>query len=86
MLGKILGRLFLAGSAETNELKQVAINLKPGLLGQPLLQFTEIVTGEIDNLAAVGADYVMMVPWSTDCVAAATASGMQLTDKSQLGK
>jgi len=73
---KALGGFFLAGLAETNEFKQVAIYSKSCLLGEALLRFLQFATGEINDFAAVRANQVVMMPWSTNCVAAAAISGV----------
>ena len=82
MLGKILGCFFLAGLAETSELKQVTVYSEPGLLGQALLHLPQFKPGEINHRATVGANQVVVMPWGTNCVAAAAISGVQLADKS----
>ena len=79
-------RCFLAGLAETSELQQVAVNSESTLPGKPFFQFAEIMAGEINNSTAVGADQVVVMLWSTNCVAVTAASGMQLTDEFQLGE
>ena len=76
----------MASLAETEELKQVAVYSKPALPGQPLLQFTKIVPGEINNCAAVGTNQMVVVLWRTNCVAVADASGTQLADKFQFSQ
>ncbi len=77
MLNRTLsGFFFLTGLTETNELKQVTIYPEPGLLDEALSHFPQIATGEISNPAAIGADQVVVVPWSTNCIAVAAASGV----------
>ena len=76
MLNKILYDFLLAGLAEANEFKQVVIYSESCLLGEALLRFLQITTGEINNFAAVRANQVVMMLWSTNCVAAATISGV----------
>jgi hypothetical protein len=61
VLAKILGCRFLARLAQTNELKQVVFNLKPGLLRQPLLQFTEVMASKINDCTTVRANQVVVV-------------------------
>jgi len=66
----------LTGLAKTNEFKQVAIYSESCLLGEALLHFLQIITGEVDDSTAVGANQVVVMPWSTNCVAAAAISGV----------
>jgi len=75
VLTKILYAFLLADLAETNEFKQVAIYSKSCLPGEASLHFSQFTTGEINDLAAVRANQVVMMPWSTNCVAAAATSG-----------
>jgi len=75
MLNKTLGSLFLASLTQTDELKKVVFDLKPGLQGEPLFQLVKVMTNEINNCTALRANEVVVVPRSTDCVAmAATPS------------
>jgi len=76
----------LAGLAQTGELKQAAVYSEPTLLGEPFFQFAKIMTGEINNSTAVGADQVVVMLWSTNCVAVTAASGVQLADEFQLSE
>jgi len=76
VLNKILYDFLLAGLAEANEFKQVAIYSESCLLGEALLGFLQFTTGEINNFAAVRANQVVMMSWSTNCVAAAVISGV----------
>jgi len=76
VLNKILRDFLLAGLAETNEFKQVTIYPKSCLPGEALLCFLQFTTGEINDFAAVGANQVVMMPWSTNRVAAAAISGV----------
>ncbi len=76
MLNKVLGYILLAGLAEANEFKPVVIYSKSCLLGETLLRFPQCTTGEINDLVAVGANQVVMMPWGTNCVAAAVISGV----------
>jgi len=66
----------LAGLAKTNEFKQVAIYSESCLLGEALLHFLQITTGEINDSTAVGANQVVVMPRRTNCVAAAAISGV----------
>jgi len=66
----------LAGLAETNEFKQVVIYSKSCLLGEALLRFLQFATGEINDFAAVRTNQVVMMPGSTNCVAATAISGV----------
>ena len=81
VLDEILCCFFLAGLAETNELKQVAIYSESSLPGEALLRLCQITVSKVNNPAAVGANQVVMVPRGTNCVAVAVTSGMQLADK-----
>ncbi len=81
MLDKILCCFFLAGLAETNQLKQVTIYSEPGLSGQVLLHLPQLKPREINNRATVGANQVVVMPCGTNRVAAAAISGVQLADK-----
>jgi len=83
---KILCCFFLAGLAETEELKQVAVYSESALLREALLQFAKIMASEINNCTAVGTNQMVVVLWGTNCVAVASASGMQLADKLQFGQ
>jgi len=76
VLNKILCDFLLTGLAEANEFKQVAIYSKSCLLGEALLRFLQITTGEIDDFAAIRTNQVVMMPWSTNCVTAAAISGV----------
>jgi len=76
VLNKVLYDFLLAGLAETNEFKQVTIYSKSCLLGEALLRFLQFTTGEINDLAAVRTNQVVMMPRSTNCVAAAATSGV----------
>ncbi len=66
----------LAGLAETEKLKQVAVYSEFALLRQALLQFTKVMTSEINNYAAVGTNQMVVVLWGTYCVATAAMSGV----------
>jgi len=68
--------LFLAGLAQTDELKQMVYDLKTGFQGQPLFQSAEVIAGKVNNPAAVGTDQVMVGPGGTNRVAAAATPGM----------
>ena len=76
MLNEILCDFLLAGLAETSEFKQVVIYSKSCLLGETLLCFLQCTPGEINDFAAVRANQVMMMPWSTNCVAVTAISGV----------
>ncbi|MBA7679416.1 hypothetical protein ES703_87708 [subsurface metagenome] len=76
MLNKILCDSLLAGLAKTNEFKQVVIYSESCLLGEALLCFLQFTTGEINDSAAIRANQMVMMPWSTNCVAAAATSGV----------
>lgn len=76
----------MAIPAETDELKQMAVYSEPALLGEALLQFVKIVTGEVNNYTAVGTNQMVVMLWGTNCIASAVTSGMQLTDEPQFGK
>jgi len=76
VLNKILCDFLLAGLAEANEFKQVVIYSESCLLGEALLGFLQFTTGEINNFAAVRANQVVMMSWSTNCVAAAAISSV----------
>jgi len=76
VLNKVLCDFLLAGLAEANEFKQVTIYSKSCPLGEALLRFLQSTTGEINDFAAVRTNQVMMMPWSTNCVATATISGV----------
>jgi len=54
----------------------VAIYSKSCLLGEALLRCLQFATGEINDFAAVRANQVVMMPGSTNCVAAAAISGV----------
>jgi len=82
VLDKILSCFFLAGLAETDELKEVTIYSEPGLPGQVLLHFPQFKPREINNRAAVGANQVVVMPQGANRVATAAISGVQLADKS----
>ena len=70
MLNKVLCDFLLADLAEANEFKQVAIYSESCLLGETLLRLLQFTAGEINNLTAVRANQVVMMPRSTNCVAA----------------
>jgi len=76
VLNKILGLFPLAVWAEADEFKQVAIYSESCLFGETLLRFFQFTAGEVNNLTAVRADQVVVMPWGTNCVAAAAISGM----------
>ncbi len=86
MLDKILCDFLLAGLAEANEFKQVTIYYESRLLGESLPCFLQFTASKINDFAAVGANQVVMMPWSTNCVAVAATSGVYFADKFQLGK
>ncbi len=77
---------FLASPAVTEELKQVAVYSESALLREALLQFAKVMAGKVNNYATVGTDQMVVVLWCTNCVAAADAFAVQLTDESQFGK
>ena len=62
MLDKILCCFFLAGLAETDQLKEVTIYSEPGLQGQVLLHLPQFKLREINNRATVGANQVVVMP------------------------
>ena len=76
MLNKARCYVLLAGMAEANEFKPVVVYSKSCLPGEALLRFLQFTTGEINDFSAVGANQVVMMPWGTDCVAAAVISGV----------
>jgi hypothetical protein len=76
VLNKVLCYFLLASLAEANEFKQVVIYSESCLLGEALLRFLQFTTGEINDFAAVRANQVVMMPWGTNCVAAAVISGV----------
>jgi len=65
----------------TGEFKYVVIDSEPALPGQPFFQLCQIVPGEVNDFAAIGAYQVVMVLGYAERVAGAVGAGVKLADK-----
>ena len=55
-----------------------------GLFGQVDLQFSHTAAGKVDNLAAAGANQVMVALRGANGAGMAVAAGVQLAEKPQI--
>lgn len=64
----------------------MVFDYKSALPGKPVFQFFQVVAGKIHDLAATGADQVVMVLRYTERVTGATSSGVKLANKVESGE
>jgi len=64
----------------------MVLNYKSALTRKPVFQLFQVVAGKVNDLAAAGANKVVMVLRDTERVTGATSSGVKLANKVEFGK